>query len=313
MSDVDEERTGVAEEKVLEVAKLYGDLSQRALIVFSAETADWDSPRDLSSVLEMANLLLLTGRVEGGVVGCLPVSNAQGVVDLGAVAELYPGCQEVADSEARKGWESAWGVSLPDQVGLTVLEMIKEAGSTVRGMYILGENVVCALPDAASTRQSLSDLDFLVVQDIFLTETAELADVVLPGISFAESKGTLTGVGHETRKIRKAIEPRTMPDWQTICELSSRLGFPLSYGSEEEIEKEMDTLVPACSSASSEGSGGFSFHVEEPGVVGEGYSFSPMVESGPFGYGDGAWTGRSRLSLLESVEDRVTADPEGVA
>ena len=313
LSDVDEERTGVAEEKVLEVAKLYGDLSQRALIVFSAETADWDSPRDLSSVLEMANLLLLTGRVEGGVVGCLPVSNAQGVVDLGAVAELYPGCQEVADSEARKGWESAWGVSLPDQVGLTVLEMIKEAGSTVRGMYILGENVVCALPDAASTRQSLSDLDFLVVQDIFLTETAELADVVLPGISFAESEGTLTGVGHETRKIRKAIEPRTMPDWQTICELSSRLGFALSYGSEEEIEEEMDTLVPVCSSASSEGSGRFSFLVEEPGEVGEGYSFSPMVESGPFGYGDGAWTGRSRVSLLESVEDRVTAEPEGVA
>ena len=317
LKDYDEERTGVAGEEVLEAAKLYGDLSRRALIIFSAEMSN------LSTVLEVANLLLLTGRVEGGVVPCLPASNAQGAADLGAVAEFYPGYQAVSDPEARRRWEEAWGVSLPDRPGLSALEMIKAAtfpnASSVRGMYILGENVALSFPGTASTVQALSALDFLVVQDIFLTETARLADVVLPGISFAESEGTLTGVGREMRRIRRAIEPRARPDWQTICELSSRLGCPLSYGSEEEIREEIETLLPALSNATSAagGEGELSFHVEGPGEVGEetdgDYPFLLMVGPTLFGYGDGSWTGRSRLSLLESAESYVSVSPGDVA
>ena len=305
LNDYDEERTGVALEEALEAAKLYGDSSQRALIIFSAETS---SP---STALEMANLLILTGRVRGGVVPCLPASNLQGAMDLGTVAQFLPGYQPVSDPKARKSWEKAWGVSLPDQAGLSALEMLQSAGSSVRGMYILGENVARSFPDTASAVQSLSALDFLVVQDVFLTETARLADVILPGISFAESEGTLTGMGHETQRLRRAIEPRARPDWQTICELSSRLGLPLEYGSEEDVREEIDTLLPDRSTANDGGE--FSLHLKEPGAVGEqtdeDYPFWLMVGPTRFGFGDGAWSARSQLSLLESAEGHVSIGP----
>jgi formate dehydrogenase alpha subunit len=310
LSEYDEALTGVPMEEALEAAKLYGDLSQRALVVFSAEMCD------LSSSLEVANLLLLTGRAEGGVVPCLAASNAQGAVDLGAVAEFYPGYGEVSDPEARSKWEEAWGLSLPEQAGLSALEMIEAAGSSVKGMYILGENVSETLPSGpADVMQNLSALDFLVVQDIFLTETAKLADVVLPGISFAESEGTFTGVGGTHRRLRRAMEPRALPDWQTICELSSRLGCSLEYGSEEAIREEIETLLPAHSAANNERE--LAFHVEEPGEVceetGEEYPFLLMVGPSPLGYADGSWTGRSRLSLLESADGCVSVSPEDAA
>jgi formate dehydrogenase alpha subunit len=306
LKDHDEETTGVTAEDVLEVAKLYGDLNKRALIIFSAETSD------LSSVLEVANLLLLTGRVEGGVVPCLPASNLQGAMDLGAMADFYPGYHAVSDPKARKMWEKAWGASLPDQAGLTALEMLQAAGSSMRGMYILGENVARSFPNTTGAEQALSALDFLVVQDIFLTETAKLADVVLPGISFAESEGTLTSVGGEIRTLRRAIKPRATPDWQTICELSSRLGLPMEYGSEAEITDEIGTIEPVRSTTKDDRT--FTFHIEEPGAVGEDtdedYPFLLMVGPTHFGYGDGVWTGQSKLSLVESAEGYVSISPE---
>jgi formate dehydrogenase alpha subunit len=304
LRDYDEERTGVAMEEALEAARLYGDLGQRALIVFCAEMSD------LSLVFEIANLLLLTGRVRGGMVPCLPASNLWGATGLGAVAGFYPGYKPVSDPETRR-WEEAWRASLPKWEGLSALEMIKAAGSSLRGMYILGENVALSFPDRDSTVQALSALDFLVVQDIFLTETANLADVILPAISFAEREGTLTGVGGEMRRLRGAIKPRARPDWQTICELSSHLGFPLSYNSEEEIRKEIESLLPAYDE------GAFSFHVEEPGALceetDEDYPFLLMVGPTLFGYGDGSWTGRSKLSLLEPAEGYVGVNPEDAA
>jgi formate dehydrogenase alpha subunit len=316
----DEERAGVAAEQVLEAAKLYGDPSRRALIVFSADASD------LSLVLEVGNLLLLTGRTKGGAVPCLIASNLQGATDLGAVAEFYPGYQAVSDPKARRRWEEAWEVSLPDQEGLSALEMIKAAGSSLRGMYILGENVARSFPGTASVEQALSALDFLVVQDLFLSETARLADVILPGTSFAESEGTLTGVGHELRRLRRAIEPQTKPDWQTICEISCHLGFPLRYGSEQEIREEMETLLPAWPALGGEvfGSeslctrrGELSFHVERPGEVSEEtdqeYPFLLMTGPTLFGHGDEAWTGRSRLSRLEPAGGYVSVSPEDAA
>lgn len=320
LSYCDEERTGVAVEEMLEAAKLYGDLSRRALIVLSAET------NGLSSVMEVANLLLLTGRVKGGVVPCLPAVNLQGAIDLGAVAEFYPGYQAVSDPQAKKKWEDAWGASLSDREGLSALEMIRAAGSSVRSMYIVGENVVGSFPGTVGVSQALSALDFLVVQDIFLSETARLADVILPGISFAESEGTVTGAGHELRRLGRAIKPYTKPDWQTIWELSCRLGFTMRYDSEEEIRKEIETFLPAWPALSGQDlgsespftrSGGFSFHVKGPAEVGEEtdeeYPFLLTEGSALFGYGDGSWTGRSRLSLLGPADGDVRLSPEDAA
>jgi formate dehydrogenase alpha subunit len=306
LDSFDEEQTGVAAEKALEAAKLYGDLSQRALIVFSPEMLG------LSGIQEVVNLLLLTGRVEGGALACPPASNSRGAVRMGAVAEFYPGYQPLSNLQARKEWEEAWGVSLPDQAGLSALEMLAAAGSSIRGMYLLGENVARSFPNTAEVVRALSALDLLIVQDLFLTETARLADVVLPGISFAESEGTLTGAGGETRRLRRALQPLVQPDWRTICALSSRLGFPMEYDSEDGIWKEIETLLPT-----SVAGGGGSFYVQKPAGMAEEtdetYPFLLMVGATRLHYGDGGRTGHSQLSLVEWAEDGVRVSPEDAA
>jgi formate dehydrogenase alpha subunit len=219
LGEYDEAVTGVSREQALEAAHMFGDLGRKALVIYSADVSD------PTSSLEVTNLLLLTGRTEKGLVPCLSASNAQGAIDMGAAAELYPGGGDVSDPELRHRWEEAWGLPLPGAPGLSALEMVEAAGTSVKGMYILGEDVPEHLPASPDgVMSSLSKLEFLLVQGMFLTESAKLADVVLPGVSFAESDGTITGVGSATGKLSRAMEPLTQLDWRTICEVSSRLG-----------------------------------------------------------------------------------------
>lgn len=288
-----EERTGVAKEDVIEAGRLYAEKGKKAIIIFSPEASS------LQTVSRIANLLMLTSRVKGGAFPCLLVSNLWGAAEIGTLAEFYPGYGRVEDTAARRKLEDAWGVSLPSNPGLTAIEMIQAASSSVFGMYILGENPAVSFPDTTSIVKGLSSLEFLIVQDIFLTETAQLADVVLPGVSFAESFGTFTNAEGKVQGINGAIPPLTRPDWEVIAKLSSMMGYPMKYHSEKGITKEIKTVVRHEVKDQK-----YRFEVTEVNELGEEldseYPYRLMTGATLFGFGDGSWTKLSKISLLET-------------
>ncbi|MCL6612455.1 MAG: molybdopterin-dependent oxidoreductase, partial [Peptococcaceae bacterium] len=176
-------------------------------------------------------------------------NNVQGACDMGGLPNVLTGYQPVTSDEARAKFEAAWGCGkLPARPGLTVGEMMEAAvRGDVRGMYIMGENPVLSDADAGHVVHALEKLEFLVVQDIFLTETARLADVVLPGASFAEKDGTFSNTERRVQRVRKAIEPvgGAREDWRIICDLSTAMGCPMNYESPAEVMKEIAQLTPS--------------------------------------------------------------------
>lgn len=181
------------------------------------------------NVVACANLQMLLGNVGvpgGGVNPLRGQSNVQGACDMGGLPNYYTGYQNVALEPSHRKFEAAWGAVPPaDRPGLTLVEMMNAAGrGQVRAMYVLGENPALSDPDSNHVRHCLATLDFLVVQDLFLTETAQLADVVLPGGSFAEKDGTFTNSERRVQLVRRALHPigENRPDWEIIAELGQR-------------------------------------------------------------------------------------------
>jgi predicted molibdopterin-dependent oxidoreductase YjgC len=204
-----------------------------------------------NNVLALANLAMAAGQVGKPFSGVNPLrgqNNVQGACDMGGLPNVFTGYQRVDDPAVRQKFEKAWGVPLSSRPGLTLMEMMKAIGEgKLKALFILGENPLLSDPNANQVKEELKHLDLLVVQDIFLSETAELAHVVLPGVSFAEKDGTFTNTERRVQRVRKAIEPlgNARPDWQTICDFSSRLGYPMHYGSPAEIMEEIASLTPS--------------------------------------------------------------------
>lgn len=173
-------------------------------------------------------------------------NNTQGASDMGALAGSLPGYQRVSDQGARSKFESAWGVSLPGVSGLTIQEMFAKAkDGALRAMFILSDDPVNDDLGSELVRSGLDKLEFLVVQDLFLSETTEYADVVLPAASFAETDGTFTNTRRRVQRVRKAIDPLAgKANWQVISDLSARLGYPMNYLNPEQIYAEMTSLAP---------------------------------------------------------------------
>jgi predicted molibdopterin-dependent oxidoreductase YjgC len=174
-------------------------------------------------------------------------NNVQGACDLGALPNVYPGYQKVDDPEVRAKLEKAWHAKLSDKAGLTVVEMIHaiEEGN-VRALYVMGENPALSDPNINRTREALANCEFLVVQDVFLTETAELADVVLPGAVFCEKEGTFTSTERRVQRVRKVLEPPgdARADWEIIRDLSTRCGYEMKYPSPSEVMDEIAEVTP---------------------------------------------------------------------
>jgi predicted molibdopterin-dependent oxidoreductase YjgC len=165
---------------------------------------------------------MLTGNVGKASTGVNPLrgqNNVQGACDLGALPNVYPGYQSLEDSQLQAKFESAWGQKLSGQKGLTVVEMMHaiEEGK-VKALYIMGENPALSDPNLNRTRKALEQVDFLVSQEIFLSETAEYADVVLPSVCFAEKDGTFTNTERRIQRVRKAVTPpgQSRNDWEII-------------------------------------------------------------------------------------------------
>lgn len=208
------------------------------------------------TVFSLSNLALMTGNIGKESAGVNPIrgqNNVQGACDMGALPSDYPGYQKVIKPEIKEKFEKAWGVELSDEIGYTSTEVIPAAVSgAVKGLYIMGENQMLSDPNQGLVKKGLENLDFLVVQDIFLTETAELADVVLPATTYAEKNGSFTNSERRVQLIRKAIEPLegTRTDIDIITDIARRMGYYMKYDSYEEAFDEMASLTPSYSGMS---------------------------------------------------------------
>lgn len=250
-----EEITGIDAEKLRKAALTYGE-ADKGTILFAMGITQHSHGTD--NVLAAANLAMVTGNVGRESTGVNPLrgqNNVQGACDLGALSNVYPGYQNVDVEDNQKKFEEAWGVELSPEPGLTVVEMMNAAEEgNVRGMYVMGENPMVSDPDIGHVEKSLENLDFLVVQDIFLTETAEYADVVLPAASFLESEGSFTNSERRIQKLNRALKPKgnTKPDWEIISELSTKLGYPMNYDCVNEITDEITEVTPIYGGITSE-------------------------------------------------------------
>jgi len=225
--DFAQDTTGVPKEKIAEAARVYAT-SKPSSILYAMGITQHSHGTD--NVIATANLAMLTGNVGKPSTGVNPLrgqNNVQGACDLGALPNVYPGYQAVGDANIKKKFEQAWGCSLPPNPGLTITEIFDAAyNKKIKALYIIGENPLLSEPDISHAREALEKLEFLVVQDIFPSETAELADVVLAGASFAEKDGTFTNTERRVQRVRKAIEPvgDSKPDWWITCQLGKRMG-----------------------------------------------------------------------------------------
>jgi formate dehydrogenase alpha subunit len=240
-----EEITGVPKEKIIAAARLYAQ-ADRASIMFSMGVTQHIYGTD--NVAALCNLAMLTGNVGRAGTGVNTIAkqnNGQGAGDMGCLVNIYPGGQSVTDPKINEKFEKAWGVELSSKIGLTESEMICDKGR-IKGLYVMGGNPMLSGPNLSKVREVLENLDFMVVQDIFLTETAELADVVLPGVSFVEKDGTFTNVGRRVQRVRKAIPEigQSRQEWEIISDISQRMGYPMSYHSPEGIMEEIASLTP---------------------------------------------------------------------
>jgi formate dehydrogenase alpha subunit len=238
---------GLAPEDIRKAARMYAEADKAGIFYAMGITQHVSGSH---SVMALSNLAMLCGNVGKESAGVNPLrgqNNVQGSCDMGSLPGDFPGYQKVYNKEVREKFERAWGVDLPSKAGLTLSEIIHggEDGS-IKFLYIVGENPMVTDPDINHVKRALEGIEFLVVQDIFLTETAALADVVLPAASFAEKDGTFTNTERRVQRVRKAIEPigSSKADSEIFLELMKRLGWEQEYAHPSKIMDEIASLTP---------------------------------------------------------------------
>jgi formate dehydrogenase major subunit/formate dehydrogenase alpha subunit len=243
------EITGIPAQDIIDAARLYAG-AERGSILYCMGITQHTTGTD--NVKSLANLAMLCGNlgIEGGGVNPLRgQNNVQGACDMGGLPNVYSGYQNVTDPAANQKMAEAWGVeSLPDQVGLKITDMIPAAhDGKLKALYVIGENPLVSDPDLNHCEKSLGNLDFFVVQDIFMTETAQVADVVLPAVCFAEKDGTFSNTDRRVHLVNKAVEPpgEAWDDWKITCEIATRMGYPMKYESAEKIMEEISKVTPS--------------------------------------------------------------------
>ena len=247
--DFVEKTTGVPRDTIIRAARMLATERPMSIIYAMGIT---QHTHGTDNVMALANLSMLTGNVGKPSSGVNPLrgqNNVQGACDMGALPNVFTGYQSVSDPKAKQKFEAAWGVSLPAQPGLPLTEILEAVHrGDIKALYLVGENPVLSDADANHVLEGLKRLDFLVVQDIFMTETAQLADVVLPGVTFAEKEGTFTNTERRIQRVRKAIEPvgNAKPDWWITCGIASRMGGKgFDYADPSQIMREIAQLTPS--------------------------------------------------------------------
>jgi formate dehydrogenase alpha subunit len=242
-----EEITGIPKDKLIEAARIYGK-AKNASIVFSMGITQHTTGTD--NVLSTANLAMLTGNVGKESSGVNPLrgqNNVQGACDLGALPNVYPGYQKVTDPNIKAKFETKWNTKLDDNIGLSVVEIMNEVyNGNIKGLYIMGENPMISDPNLNHVEKALNKIDFLVVQDIFMTETSQLADVVLPAYSSYEKTGTFTNTERRVQLLTPILKSPgdSREDWWIVQEISKRMGYEMKFKNQEEILNEVAEVSP---------------------------------------------------------------------
>jgi len=242
-----EQITGVPRDEIVAAAREYAN-ADRAAIIYTLGITEHSC--GVHNVQSIANLALLCGNFGVPNAGVNPLrgqNNVQGAGDVGCMPAYFPGYQRTGLDEARTQWEKAWGVKLDPLPGITKITAIDEIlKGKMRAVYIMGENTAVSDANVGKTRRALESVEFLVVQDIFLTETARMAHVVLPAASFAEVDGTFTNTERRVQRVRKAVDApgEAKPDWMIIAELATRLGYSMSYNHPSQIWDELARNTP---------------------------------------------------------------------
>lgn len=297
-----EEISGIPADDLREAARMYAQGEPSAILYAMGITQHTTGTDNVKSC---ANLAMLTGNMGipgGGVNPLRGQNNVQGACDLGGLPNVYPGYQAVTSPASRDKFEQAWDVEgLDDDVGLTVTAMVDGAcAGDVQALFVIGENPMLSDPDVNHVQECLEQIPFLVVQDIFLTETAELADVVLPAASFAEKDGTFTGTDRRVQRVRKAIEPvgGARADWEILCQLAQRMGASgFDFESASAVMDEIASLTPIY--------GGVSYaRLEREGslqwpVTSDDHPGTPYLHKGKFSRGLGRF---HAIEFKEAVE-----------
>ena len=292
-----EQITGVERKNIIEAARIYATCKP-ATILYAMGITQHSHGTD--NVLAISNIALITGNIGKPSTGVNPLrgqNNVQGACDTGALPGVYPGYQKVGDPAVRRKFESAWGCSLNESPGLTHVEIFDAIyARTIKTLYLVGENPILSEANATHVEEAINRLEFFVVQDIFLSETARLADVVLPAVTFAEKDGTFTNTERRVQRVYKAIEPigDAKPDSWITCQIAKKLdakGFDFSHP--REIMDEIASLTPSYAGISYERleKGGLQW----PCPAGEHHPGTPILHTERFA----TENGRAKLVPLE--------------
>ncbi len=244
-----ERLTGVPADAVVHAARMFATRKPGSILYAMGIT---QHSHGTDNVLAISNLALVTGNLGRPSSGVNPLrgqNNVQGACDMGALPNVYPGYQRVDDPAVRQKFESAWGCTLSDRPGMAMTETFHAMiEGQIKAVYLVGENPVLSEADANHVVEALRHLEFFVAQDIFLTETAQLAHVVLPAATFAEKDGTFTNTERRVQRVRKAIEPlgEARPDWWITCQIARRMGASgFDFADPAAIMAEIASLTPS--------------------------------------------------------------------
>jgi formate dehydrogenase major subunit len=291
-----EQETGISKETLIEVATLIHEADGTAICWGMGVTQNIAGSY---TSIAIANLLLVTGNFMRPGAGAYPLrghNNVQGAADMGTMPDIFPGYQPVTNDVIRAKFEAAYGVQIPGQRGLDNIQMLEaiETGK-LKAMYIAGEEMAWVDADSNHTQEMLANLDFLVVQDVFLSKTAEFADVILPAVPSLEKDGTFTNTERRVQRLYEALRPLgdSKPDWWIFSQFAKHMGFDWDYSHPSEIFEEMASLTPFFSQCNYDVLEGWnSFHWGSP----DG-SNTPLLHTNGFNFPDK----KARLGLFEYV------------
>tara|TARA_B100000959_G_scaffold280310_1_gene341901 strand:- start:2118 stop:3710 length:1593 start_codon:yes stop_codon:yes gene_type:complete len=241
-----EKITGVLSHDIRKTAIEYAK-TKKAGIYYTLGITEHSHGTD--NVYALSNLVLMTGHLGYPSTGMNPLrgqNNVQGANDAGATPIYLPGYQRVDEPEVHKKYEESWGTDFPSKPGLNLNEMIKKVGESVYGLFVMGEDIVLSEPNVCQLEEGMNNLDFLILQDIFLNGTSRFADVIFPGASFAEKEGVFTNSERRIQLVRKAIDPpgECRADWEILLAFANACGAEWSYSSPKEIFREMVKDAP---------------------------------------------------------------------
>lgn len=236
-----EQVTGVSADDIRWTARKYATTRQAGIYYTLGIT---EHSHGTDNVYALSNLVLMTGHLGRRASGMNPLrgqNNVQGANDAGASPIFYPGYQRVDDPNVQAKYEKSWGVKLSPKPGLNLNQMMKEVGKSIKGLFVMGEDIIISEPNVSKLEEGMNQIDFLVLQDIFLNETARYADVIFPAACFAEKEGVFTNSERRVQRVRKGVEPpgQARADWEILVDLAKACGADWRYDSPAQVYDEM--------------------------------------------------------------------------